>query len=130
MVNAIASTATRVQTDNSQVLLQITDWHSLGNAPTPAPLKTLRAAFPAESYQFSRLGLSVQPQEMAALAECCAYILDEGLSAYLYSTNPQFTVYLCEGEHVETWSHDAHALDVLAKSLVAGGAQTILRKDG
>ena len=101
---------------DGEALLQVTDWTRGGQAPLPAGLKRASAtlAVPKQG-PFARGGLAFAGGERAPLKESTAFILAEGMSAYLYAPSAGFTVHLWEARIIELW----HAPGAAPGSLIA-----------
>ncbi|MES2935462.1 MAG: hypothetical protein V4805_18470 [Pseudomonadota bacterium] len=116
-------------TQATKFILQFTDWSCFGNIPIPDTLRPLRDASFKQTTALDLLGLAMSMQEFALLSACCTYIIDEGLSAYVYASNPSLTAYLWEGEFLEIWSADAAAVELATQSLRRSGVDFVIQMD-
>jgi hypothetical protein len=109
----------------NQALFQIMDWASFATCPQPEPLTQLHALHMRTATVFSPCGLLFSPDEAELLIHCCCYVVDDGLSAYLYLPKLSLTILFWESELVEIWSPDSSACQSFSQLLCNLGARVL-----
>lgn len=113
-----------------QLLLQVTDWSHHDEEELPRVLQDLVNAFPNERNPFFRSGAAFTEPETSSLVEACAWVIEHGMSAYVYSGAPKLTAYLWEGEFLEFWAPEPTILVRAVHTVASAGAVLVVKNDG
>ncbi|MDR6504089.1 hypothetical protein J2785_007283 [Burkholderia ambifaria] len=96
-------------------LFQVTDWSryaELGNSI----LSDMESTCFGKLKPFDGFGILFEPSEADEMFECCASVIDCGMSAYLYAPRSA-TFLLWEGDLVDVWTIGPELLNQLAQWL-------------
>jgi hypothetical protein len=108
-------------------LLQVIDWSGSGEPIEDDPLASLNRTFPAKDFNWQAAsGVAFEANELQQLIASTSYILNHGMSAYLYSPCRP-TLYLWEGELIDLWTMDKQAVSDLLPWLSEQGAKITSR---
>ena len=108
----------------SEMMVEVTDWSGPSESETlPTCLKQAEPGPHISAYQ--PVGLVFEENEALSAAECCAFVVSCGMSAYAYFPADHLVVYLWEGDFVELWCPSASTISVLSRNLVGAGCRLV-----
>ncbi len=109
--------------NQSEVMLQVTDWARYGESEMPPSLQVAEAAIPhcpPES-----VGIVFEIPEAASAGDCCTFIVASGMSAYLYFPDTKISTYLWEGDFVELWGPSKSSIIEISDRLERAGCKVV-----
>ena len=108
-----AATCLAQLSGGAPALLQMEDWAVHTEDTFPCPLTNLLAAGETKP----PCGIAFTADAAKALADCAAFILNRGQTAYLYLVGPGLSVLLWEGDLIEIWGRSTSETSGIAAVL-------------